>query len=174
VEVHWAENGRPDVLVMSFHGVPRRSLELGDPYHCECLKTGRLLAESLRLKEGQYRITFQSRFGAAEWLQPYTDKTLEALGRAGTKRVDLLCPGFVADCLETLEEIGMEGKAAFLGAGGGEYRYIPALNERPLWISALADLAESQINDWLPAQSAEHCNDVKARTQRALALGAKN
>ncbi len=140
IESYWAEHGRPDTLVMSFHGVPRRSLDLGDPYHCECRKTGRLLAESLGLSAEQYRVTFQSRFGRAEWLQPYTDKTLEELGRAKTRRVDIACPGFVADCLETLEEIAMEGKATFLNAGGGEFHHIPALNDRPVWIHALADV----------------------------------
>ncbi|MBI5329430.1 MAG: ferrochelatase [Betaproteobacteria bacterium] len=174
IEVYWAEHGRPEILVMSFHGVPRRTLDLGDPYHCECRKTGRLLAEALNLKEEHYRITFQSRFGAAEWLSPYTDKTLEELGRQKTRRVDVVCPGFVADCLETLEEIGMEGKATFLSAGGGEYRHIPALNERPLWISALADLAQSQLNGWLERTETEAGSDLKMRTQRALALGAKN
>ena len=175
VEAHWAEHGRPDVLVMSFHGVPRRSLDLGDPYHCECRKTGRLLAESLGLPPERYRITFQSRFGRAEWLQPYTDKTLAELGRAGTRRVDILCPGFVADCLETLEEIGMEGKATFLGAGGSEYRYIPALNDRSLWIGALADLVQQELAGWLAEPGNEpDVAGLEARLQRARALGAKN
>jgi protoporphyrin/coproporphyrin ferrochelatase len=175
VEAYWAEHGRPDVLVMSFHGVPRRSLDLGDPYHCECRKTGRLLAESLGLDAGQYRVTFQSRFGRAEWLQPYTDKTLEELGRARTRRVDVMCPGFVADCLETLEEIGMEGKASFLGAGGGEYRYLPALNDRPAWIAGLADLAMEQLAGWLPAswQAEDEAFEGAQRLERARGLGAK-
>ena len=176
VEVHWAQHGRPDVLVMSFHGVPRRSLDLGDPYHCECLKSGRLLAESLGLVAEQYRITFQSRFGRAEWLQPYTDKTLEQLGRAKTKRVDILCPGFVADCLETLEEIAMEGKATFLNAGGGEFRHIPALNDRPFWIGTLADLVVPELSGWLPENYDETAMgaDLDDRLHRARALGAKN
>jgi ferrochelatase len=124
VREHWAASGRPDTnyqLVMSFHGVPRFTLDKGDPYHCECQKTGRLLAEALALKPEQYRITFQSRFGRAEWLQPYTAPTLQAMAKEGVKRVDVICPGFVGDCLETLEEIAMEGKADFLQAGGGEY-----------------------------------------------------
>jgi ferrochelatase len=175
VEAHWAQHGKPDVLVMSFHGVPRRSLDLGDPYHCECLKTGRLLAESLGLVAEQYRVTFQSRFGRAEWLQPYTDKTLEELGRAKTKRVDIVCPGFVADCLETLEEIAMEGKASFLNAGGGEFRHIPALNDRPFWIGALSDLVTQELAGWLPETRDENPQaDLEIRLQRALALGAKN
>ena len=175
IEAYWAQNGRPDVLVMSFHGVPRRSLDLGDPYHCECHKTGRLLAESLGLSDKQYRITFQSRFGKAEWLQPYTDKTLEELGRAGTRRLNIVCPGFVADCLETLEEIALEGKATFLNAGGGEFRHIPALNDRPVWIGALADLVMAHLAGWLPApdQGIPSGGELANRLQRARALGAK-
>lgn len=176
VESYWAEHGRPDVLLMSFHGVPRRTLDLGDPYHCECQKTGRLLAEALGLKKEQYRITFQSRFGRAEWLKPYTAETLAELGHARTGRVDVICPGFVADCLETLEEIAMEGKTTFLNAGGGEYRYIPALNERPMWIDALADLTLTHLAGWLPEGWNEAAEEEEAasRLQRARALGAKN
>lgn len=148
VEVFWAERGRADVLVMSFHGTPRKSLELGDPYHCQCQKTARLLAEALHLKPEQYRVSFQSRFGRAEWLQPYTTATLEQLAKAGTRRVDVICPGFAADCLETLEEIAVEGKADFLKAGGGEFHYIPALNDRPLWIETLTDIVVSALCGW--------------------------
>jgi ferrochelatase len=176
IESHWAQHGRPDVLVMSFHGVPRRSLDLGDPYHCECHKTGRLLAESLGLSSDQYRVTFQSRFGKAEWLQPYTDKTLEELGRARTRRVDIACPGFVADCLETLEEIALEGKASFLNAGGGEFRHIPALNDRPFWIAALAEMVLSQLGGWLAQDRGDGAGsaELEQRLRRARALGAKN
>jgi len=176
IEMFWAERGRPDVLVMSFHGVPRRSLDLGDPYHCECQKTGRLLAEALGLAPDQYRVTFQSRFGRAEWLQPYTAATLEKLGHAGTRRVDVVCPGFVADCLETLEEIGVEGKADFLKAGGKEYHYIPALNDRPLWIQALTDLVQEHLSGWPDenwSQAAEQAESA-SKIQKACALGAKN
>lgn len=176
VESFWAEHGRADVLLMSFHGVPRRTLDLGDPYHCECQKTGRLLAEALGLKKEQYRVTFQSRFGRAEWLKPYTAETLAELGRAKTRRLDVICPGFVADCLETLEEIAMEGKTTFLNAGGGEYRYIPALNERPMWINALADLTLSHLSGWLPESwnKAAEEEEEASSFQRARALGAKN
>ncbi|MEW6678868.1 MAG: ferrochelatase [Pseudomonadota bacterium] len=176
IEVFWAERGRPDVLVMSFHGVPRRSLDLGDPYHCECRKTGRLLAESLGLQADQYRVTFQSRFGRAEWLKPYTTATLEELAKAGTRRVDVICPGFTADCLETLEEIGMEGKADFLQAGGREYHYIPALNDRPLWIEALTNLVQSHLCGWLDETwSAEtEQKNLASTLQQARALGAQN
>lgn len=145
----WQMHGRPDLLVMSFHGVPRYTLDKGDPYHCECQKTGRLLAEALGLEPSQFRLTFQSRFGRAEWLQPYTDKTLEALGREGVKRVDVVAPGFVADCLETLEELAMEGRASFLAAGGKEFNYIPALNEHPQWIDALGQIALENLGGWV-------------------------
>jgi protoporphyrin/coproporphyrin ferrochelatase len=174
VESHWAEHGRPDLLVMSFHGIPRRSLDLGDPYHCECQKTARLLAEGLGLAEDQYRVSFQSRFGRAEWLKPYTAEVLAELGRAGTRRVDVVCPGFVADCLETLEEIGMEGKATFLGAGGREFRYIAALNERPTWISALAGMVVDHLAGWLPSDwdPAAQEEENLGRLARARTLGA--
>lgn len=167
----WMRNGRPDVLVMSFHGVPRYTLDKGDPYHCECQKTGRLLAEALELKPDQYRISFQSRFGRAEWIKPYTTATLEELGRQGIKRVDVICPGFVGDCLETLEEIALEGKASFLGAGGREFHYIPCLNERDDWIHALSDIISANLQGWITAEEQETC--AASRT-RALAMGAKD
>ena len=132
---------RPDVLVMSFHGLPQRAVERGDPYRDQCLRTARLLALALGLREDQYRVTFQSRFGPARWLQPYTAAVLAELGAARTRRVHVLCPGFVADCLETLEEIALEGGRIFRDAGGGEFRALPCLNESPLWIEALARIA---------------------------------
>ena len=167
VREHWAANGRPDKLVMSFHGLPRRSLDLGDPYYCECQKTGRLLAEALALTDKDYLITFQSRFGKAEWLQPYTQGTLEKLGREGTGRVDAICPGFVADCLETLEEIAMECKDSFLESGGREFHYIPCVNERPDWMNALRDLVFTHLAGWPLAAQAD-----AAAAARAKALGA--
>jgi len=169
VRDYWGKRGRPDVLVMSFHGVPRRTLELGDPYHCECQKTGRLLAEALALKPEQYRVTFQSRFGRAEWLKPYTAEVFTALGREKLEQVDVICPGFVADCLETLEEIAIEGKAIFARAGGGELRYIPCLNERHEWIAALTDMVERNLNDWIRTPAPEALEHSR---QRALAAGA--
>jgi ferrochelatase len=134
---------RPDVLVMSFHGLPQRAVARGDPYQEQCLRTARLLAEALRLPAEGYRVTFQSRFGPARWLQPYTSQVLAELGAAGTRRVHVICPGFVADCLETLEEIALEGRDVFIGAGGGEFRALPCLNESPRWIEALAKIATS-------------------------------
>ena len=146
---YWQREGRPDMLVMSFHGLPRYTLDKGDPYHCECQKTGRLLMERLGWPKEQFRLTFQSRFGKAEWLKPYTDKTLEELGMAGTQRVDVVCPGFVADCLETLEEIAMEGRDSFLSAGGKSFHYIPALNESAAWIDALGGIALENLAGWV-------------------------
>ena len=175
VRAYWQQNERPDVLVMSFHGLPRYTLEKGDPYHCECQKTGRLLAEALGLAETQYRISFQSRFGRAEWLQPYTDKTLRELAQQGVKNVHALCPGFTADCLETLEEIAMEGKETFLKAGGKSYGYIPALNESPLWIDALGAIALANLGGWLESAGDPSAQKaaLDASARRALALGAK-
>ncbi|MGD9788104.1 MAG: ferrochelatase [Sulfuricellaceae bacterium] len=148
IKQHWARHGRPDVLLMSFHGMPQAAIDQGDPYRDDCLLTGRALAQALNLAEKEFRITFQSRFGKAQWLQPYTDRTLAVLPSEGAKRVDVVCPGFAADCLETLEEIALEGKATFLGAGGREFHYIPALNDRPEWIAALAEIVRTHLSGW--------------------------
>ena len=151
---------------MSFHGVPRATLDKGDPYHCECQKTGRLLAEALGLKPEQYRITFQSRFGRAEWLKPYTADVLAELGKQKAGRVDVICPGFVSDCLETLEEIAIEGKAIFLAAGGREFHLIPCLNERNDWIHALADIVLANLVGWADTGDARDARDVAAARAR--------
>ena len=145
---HWQTNGRGDLLAMSFHGMPARTVALGDPYSAQCLETGRLLAERLGLKDDQYQVTFQSRFGRAKWLEPYTEPTLVARAKAGLKKVDVICPGFAADCLETLEEIDQEARAAFLAAGGKEFRYIPCLNADDAGMRALAALAERHLQGW--------------------------
>jgi ferrochelatase len=147
----WMKRGRPELLLMSFHGIPQRSVRLGDPYESECQRTAALLAEALNLSLDKYLVTFQSRFGRAKWLQPYTADVLRELGRKKTEILDVICPGFVGDCLETLEEISLEGKTIFLSAGGGEFRYIPALNERHEWMDALSDLAMRQLGGWLDA-----------------------
>jgi ferrochelatase len=125
-------------LVMSFHGLPKRG---GEEYERQCHTTGLLLSKALNLKDGEWRVTFQSRFGAAKWLDPYTQPTLEELARSGNPAVDVCCPGFVSDCLETLEELGITARAAFLAAGGRELNLIPCLNEAPEWIAALAEIA---------------------------------
>lgn len=148
VREHWMAHGHPDAdtrLVMSFHGLPQRSTELGDPYYHECQRTGQLLRERLGLTDQQALVTFQSRFGPAQWLQPYTQPTLETLARQGVKRIDILCPGFAADCLETLEEIALECKAAFLANGGQTFHYLPCLNERADWIEALGDICLARL-----------------------------
>ncbi len=172
VRSFWMKHGRPDKLVMSFHGVPKFSLERGDPYHCECQKTARLLAEALELKPSDYLLTFQSRFGRTEWLQPYTAATLASLPKQGVQRVHVVCPGFVADCLETLEEIGIEGKKTFLSAGGKEYELIPCLNDRDDWIAALADIALENLHGWLTADTGQSQQQAAASRARALASGA--
>ena len=171
VREHWMKNGQGDKLVMSFHGIPKRSLTLGDPYHCECHKTGRLLAEALELPAERVLVTFQSRFGRAEWLQPYTQPTLEALASKGLKRVDVMCPGFVADCIETLEEIAMECRTAFIGHGGQQFDYIPCLNDRPDWIAALSALTRRHLGPWseLPAADPVALQDS---ARRAREMGA--
>ena len=140
VERHWAAHGKAGKLVMSFHGLPKRAIEQGDPYQAQCVATAKILAGVLRVAPADYAITFQSRFGAAEWLQPYTEPTLIELAKQGVKRVDVVCPGFVSDCLETLEEIAIEGRQAFLAAGGTEFHALPCLNEAPEWITALAKI----------------------------------
>lgn len=173
VREHWIKNGEPERLLMSFHGVPRRTLELGDPYHCECHKTARLVAESLSFPADRILVTFQSRFGKAEWLKPYTQPTLEALARDGITRVDVICPGFVADCLETLEEIALECKEAFLTHGGRTFHYIPCLNERHDWISALTEITRTYLGHWLDIAPGSPEELAKAR-QRALDHGAKS
>ena len=173
VNDYWMQNGRPDKLVISFHGVPKFSLDKGDPYHCECQKTGRLLAAQLGLQPEQYKLTFQSRFGRAEWLKPYTQATLEDMGKNGTQRVDVICPGFVADCLETLEEIAMECRSAFLASGGKEFHYIPCLNERSDWIRALTDIALDNIHGWLVNDPAQLKQNVVLSHRLAVELGAK-
>jgi len=167
---YWTLHGRPDKLVISFHGLPRFTLDKGDPYHCECMKSGRLIAEELGLNKEQYLITFQSRFGRAEWLKPYTAATLKELGKQKTRRVDMVCPGFITDCLETLEEIAMEVRDEFLHAGGGEYHYIPCLNERPDWIHALTGIVLDNLHGWLDKPDAAEQEQSKLR---ALAMGAK-
>ncbi|MEO7151047.1 MAG: ferrochelatase [Burkholderiaceae bacterium] len=168
---HWMTHGRGELLVLSFHGLPARTLALGDPYHCECLKTARLLGARLSLRPEQLKVTFQSRLGRAQWLQPYTEPTLVALARGGLRRVDVMCPGFPADCLETLEEIDMEARQAFLGAGGAEFQYIACLNDQHQGIAALADLAIRHLQGW-PTNRADPA--VLATTQAlALAAGAR-
>ena len=172
---HWEVNGRAKLLI-SFHGVPKRTLLLGDPYHCECHKTARLLAARLRLGPDDYVVTFQSRFGKAEWLQPYTAPTLVKLAGEGLERIDVICPGFTSDCLETLEEISMEARHDFLAAGGKAFHYIACLNEQPSFIAALAEITEQHMVGWptmlTPAQREAENKDAQTGRENALKLGA--
>ena len=172
IQRHWQTHGRHELLVMSFHGVPERTLKLGDPYHCECHKTARLLALALGLTKEKYRVCFQSRFGKAKWLEPYTEPTVRALAKAGLKSMDIVCPGFVSDCLETLEEIAMEVKEAFIEEGGESYGYIPCLNDNPLWVQALEDITATHLSGW-PLLSPP-AKEAQASREAALAMGAEN
>lgn len=153
VREHWQQNGRGDHLLMSFHGIPERSSRLGDPYERHCQQTATLLARELGLADQDYTVSFQSRFGPARWLQPYTSETLQRLGKQKVANLDVLCPGFTSDCLETLEEIALEGKAEFHKADGKNYRYIPCLNDSPAWLDALASLVEREIQGWAVQKS---------------------
>ncbi len=171
VHAHWRAQGRGERLVLSFHGVPHRSLMMGDPYHCQCLKTARLLRERLALSEQELMVTFQSRFGKAKWLEPYTEPTLKDLAAQGVGRVDVMCPGFVADCLETLEEINQEAREAFLHAGGKEFHYIPCLNDDEAWIQALAGVAERHLQGW-ETKAVSDSGEAGRQRSRALAMGA--
>ena len=173
VRNHWMTHGRGERLVLSFHGVPERSLHLGDPYHCECHVTARLLGQRLGLGKDELVVTFQSLFGKAKWLTPYTESTLVALARQGIRRVDVMCPGFAADCLETLEEIDQEARAAYLAAGGQTFHYIACLNDQHEWIAALAGIATRHLQGW-PTNAAADEGALATQRARALALGAKD
>ena len=155
VKNHWQTHGYGDHLLMSFHGAPRYTLEKGDPYFCHCQKTARLLAKQLQLDESRYSVAFQSRFGRAKWFEPSTENMLHELGKKKIRKLDVICPGFVADCLETLEEIALEGKQLFIASGGIEYRYIPALNDQAAWIAALGKKILSETQGWLTSGQAE-------------------
>jgi len=167
IERHWEQHGRADKLLFSYHGIPLRYLKNGDPYHCECYKTSRLLAERLGLGEEEYLTTFQSRFGREEWLQPYTDMTMKALPGKGVKSVQVFCPGFSSDCLETVEEIGEENREYFMESGGERYEYISALNAEGEHIDALVELIENNLQGW----SVEAVSEL--RQQRADAVKAQ-
>lgn len=175
VLAYWNQHKGKGHLVMSFHGVPKRTLFLGDPYHCECQKTARLLAQSLGLKESEYSVTFQSRFGKAQWLQPYTSPTIQALAKSGVQRVDVICPGFISDCLETLEEINIEVRSEFMLAGGTDFHYIPCLNEDTRWIRGLAEITQDHLYTWPTSEQSlrEQQQQAIASVKLAKKLGAK-
>ncbi len=173
---HWDMHGRGERLLMSFHGVPKRTLMSGDPYHCQCHKTARLVAEALELDAEEWQLSFQSRVGREEWLRPYTDETLEQWGRDRAGLIDVVCPGFAVDCLETLEEIAMENAALFRSAGGGDLRYIPALNARDDHVSFLSRTIEKNVAGWPEANPdwslSETSQKLEKSLQRARDMGA--
>jgi ferrochelatase len=167
IRTHWQTNDRAQKLIFTYHGIPKRYLLNGDPYHCECHKTSRLLAQNLGLSDDDYMTTFQSRFGREEWLKPYTDHTLMSLPETGVKSVQLVCPGFSSDCLETIEEIGVENRDYFIQAGGERYEYIEALNSDSQHIDMLFQLIETNMLDWSVG------DDYKQRRIAANNMGAE-
>lgn len=171
---HRERQGGAERLLFSFHGIPRRQFEAGDPYYCQCRKSARLIAARLGLGDGAWAMSFQSRFGPADWLKPYTMETLEHWAKQGIKRVQVACPGFAVDCLETLEEIRGQNREAFEAAGGEHLDYIPALNDRPLHAAALARLVMSEAGDWLDAENGPYAGAQRQageRARRAKAVG---
>ncbi len=172
----WEREGAPEKLLFSFHGIPKRYFLAGDPYFCECHKLARLAAEELQLPRERWEVSFQSLFGKEEWLKPYTDKTITAMAKAGIRDLDVVCPGFSADCLETIEEIDEQNREIFLHAGGGRYRYIPALNDRPDHIRFLTGLVRRNLQGWVVpaakwnAEQARH--DAAESRRRAEAMKA--
>jgi len=182
IQKQWAANEhngqkRGDLLLFSFHGIPQRYVDNGDPYFCHCQKTARLVAEKLALKAEEWKVVFQSRFGREAWLQPYCSLTLQELPTSGVKSVDVICPGFAADCLETLEEIQMENKALFIEAGGETFNYIPCLNDNTDHIDALCEILTAHMFGWpetMPNWDAgKLAVEAKKSRERALAMGAK-
>lgn len=163
VREHWQTHGRGERLMLSFHGIPKRYLIQGDPYFCQCQVTARLLGDALKLKSEELFVSFQSRVGREPWLQPYTDITLTEWGKAGVKTVDVICPGFAIDCLETLEEIAVQNAELFSHSGGGQLRYIPALNHQPAHVEALSILVQRQLGGWLPASADALVSDARLR-----------
>jgi ferrochelatase len=166
IKNHWRTHGQSEQLLFSFHGLPKRFFLSGDPYYCECQKTARLVANQLNLAEKSWQVVFQSRFGREEWLQPYMDNTLKSLAQTGIRRVDVICPGFAADCLETLEEINHTYRNLFLQAGGKEFHYIPALNDQPEHIQALLELIIQHTQGWQMPTLTELQQEATLRAQR--------
>ena len=174
IQQYWTVHGKPEKLVLSYHGVPKFSLTKGDPYHCECYKSSRLLAERLDFEPANVVTTFQSRFGRAEWLKPYTIEVMKDLGKQKLRRIDVFCPGFVADCLETLEEINMENREEYLTHGGGEFHYIPCLNDSASWIKGLHQIAVDNLGGWLSKNKTllEAKNEADLSRSEAINRGA--
>ena len=145
IREHWQQQKRQRFLLMSFHGLPQRNIDQGDPYYDQCMGTGNLLATIMGLSKSQWGMSFQSRFGKQEWIKPYTSEVLQNLAKGGLKEVDVVCPGFSVDCLETLEEIQMQNRDIFLQHGGEQYQYIPCLNDRPDHIQMMANLVKPYL-----------------------------
>ncbi|QIK38343.1 ferrochelatase [Caldichromatium japonicum] len=174
IRAHWSAHGQAERLLLSFHGIPQRYFDQGDPYFCQCHKTARLLAEALGLAEGHWALAFQSRLGKGEWLRPYTDAVLSDWARAGVKSVQIAAPGFAADCLETLEELAVENRERFIAAGGERYEYIPCLNDDPAHLEMLARLVVRHCSGWPELTgTALDAVGLEARAQRARALGGR-
>ncbi|MGB6105851.1 MAG: ferrochelatase [Pusillimonas sp.] len=149
VRQYWDQHGTPQRLLLSFHGLPRRTVEQGDPYYRDCMETALLLKQGLGADGDRVHVSFQSRFGAEKWLEPYTEPTLRQWAREGIGQVDVMCPGFLADCLETMEEIQMQCRDAFLAEGGRQFRYIPCLNDDPVWAAGFARLIGKHLGGWV-------------------------
>jgi len=174
---HWEQNKAGDILVFSFHGIPQRNFDKGDPYFCQCQKTARLVADQLELPDHRWQVVFQSRFGRTKWLQPYCSETLSELPKLGRKNIDVICPGFASDCLETLEEINIENKEIFMQAGGQSFNYIPALNDNPSHMQALCTIISQHTFGWPETLQSYDAGKAavasKESRERAIALGAE-
>lgn len=176
IREHRATHGSGEKLLFSFHGIPKSYFDGGDPYHCQCQMTARLVAEALGLESCAWQVSFQSRFGPREWLKPYTDEVVRELARSGLRHLDVVAPGFSADCLETLEELAMQNRGFFQAAGGTELRYVPALNDRPDHLDFLVEFISREISGWPELSRDWSASDIAAngrlQTERARALGA--
>lgn len=168
IEAHWRDHGRGDHLLISFHSIPRRYVEAGDPYFCQCQKTARLLMQRLGLDDKACTVSFQSRLGRQPWLMPYTDIVVPQLARAGVRTLDVVCPGFAADCLETLEEVAIRYADDFKAAGGATLRYVPALNTQPEHIEALAALCRRHLQGWETVVAGPAAIDARLRRVEQL------
>lgn len=173
VRKHWDEHGRNELLVTSYHGIPKRYLLNGDPYHCLCHKTTRLLADELGIEHDKTKVVFQSRVGKEEWLRPYCDETMKSLPKNGVKNIDVMSPAFAADCLETIEEIEGENRGYFMENGGESFNYIPCLNDQPEHISFMADLVARHIQGWPEANAARDKSIEHAEYERSAQLADK-
>jgi ferrochelatase len=173
IRLHWAQHGRGERLLFSFHGIPKRYLTAGDPYFCQCHASARRIAAALELPEDAWQLAFQSRVGREEWLRPYTDETLRNLPAAGVRRVDVVCPGFAVDCLETLEEIAMQNSELFVESGGETLRYIAALNDSPAHVEVLSSLVKRQASGWPEfADAATRATEARENAASAAAFAA--